>query len=69
LLQKEAYPAEAKDIEWKEGNAEDLSFEDETFDVMLLSFGHMFAPPAEIAIKVVLRVTKRGIGGRIAFAT
>jgi ubiquinone/menaquinone biosynthesis C-methylase UbiE len=64
----EASLAEAEDIEWKEGNVQDLPFEDETFDVVLSSFGHMFAPNPEIAIKEMLRVTKRD-GGRIAFAT
>ena len=64
---EEASLAEAKDIEWKEGNVEDLPFEDESFDVVLSSFGHMFAPNPEIAIKEMLRVTKRK--GRIAFAT
>ena len=41
---EEAALAEAEDIEWKEGNVQDLPFEDETFDVVLSSFGHMFAP-------------------------
>jgi hypothetical protein len=36
-------------------------------DVMLSSFGHMFAPHPEVAIKEMLRVTKSK--GRIAFAT
>ena len=65
---EEASIADAEDIEWKEGNVQDLPFEDETFDVVLSSFGHMFAPNPEIAIKEMLRVTKRD-GGRIAFAT
>jgi SAM-dependent methyltransferase len=66
---KEASLAEAEDIEWKEGNVEDLPFEDESFDVVLSSFGHMFSPDPELAIKEMLRVTKSGGGGRIAFAT
>jgi ubiquinone/menaquinone biosynthesis C-methylase UbiE len=65
---EEAALAEAEDIEWKEGNVQDLPFEDESFDVVLSSFGHMFAPNPEIAIREMLRVTKRD-GGRIAFAT
>ncbi len=55
----EASLAGAEDIEWKEGNVEDLPFEDESFDVVLSSFGHMFAPHPEVAIKEMLRVTKR----------
>ncbi len=46
---------------------EDLPFEDESFDIVLSSFGHMFAPHPDVAIKEMLRVTKSG--GRIAFAT
>jgi SAM-dependent methyltransferase len=58
----------AKDeIDWKEANVENLPFEDEVFDVVLSSFGHMFAPHPEIAIKEMLRVTKPR--GRIAFST
>lgn len=63
----EATLAEADDIEWKECNAEDLSFGGETFDVVVSSFGHMFAQNPEVAIKEMLRVLKRG--GRVAFAT
>jgi ubiquinone/menaquinone biosynthesis C-methylase UbiE len=63
----EATLAEADDIEWKEGNAENLPFGDESFDVVVSSFGHMFAQNPEKAIKEMLRVLKRG--GRVAFAT
>jgi SAM-dependent methyltransferase len=63
----EASLAEAKDIEWKEGNVEDLPFDDNSFDVVLSSFGHMFAPRPEVAIHEMLRVTKTR--GRIGFAT
>jgi SAM-dependent methyltransferase len=66
---EEASLAEVEDIEWKEGNVEGLPFEDESFDVVLSSFGHMFSPHPEVAIKEMLRVTKSGGGGRIAFAT
>ena len=60
--------AEVGDIDWKEGNVESLPFEDESFDVVVSSFGHMFAQNPEVAIKEMLRVLKRG-GGRVAFAT
>ncbi len=63
----EAALAEAKDIKWIEANVEDLPFEDNTFDVALSSFGHMFAPQPDVATREMLRVTKPG--GRIAFAT
>ncbi|MER5174857.1 MAG: methyltransferase domain-containing protein [Candidatus Nitrosocosmicus sp.] len=67
LAKEEAFLADVQDIEWKEGNVEDLPYEDESFDVVLSSFGHMFAPHPEVAIKEMLRVTK--IGGRIVFST
>ncbi len=54
----EASLAEAGDIEWKEENVEDLPFEDESFDVVLSSFGHMFAPYPEIAIKECYELQK-----------
>ena len=63
----EATLAEADDIKWIEGDAEDLPFEDSSFDVVLSSFGHMFAPHPKVAIWEMLRVMEPG--GRIAFAT
>ncbi len=63
----EAALAEAKDIKWMEGDVEALPFEDNSFDVVLSSFGHMFAPQPDVATREMLRVTKPG--GRIAFAT
>ncbi len=67
LAKVEASLAEAESIVWKEGNVQDLPFEDGSFDVVLSSFGHMFALNPEIAIQEMLRVTKSG--GRIAFST
>ncbi len=63
----QAILAEVEDIEWKKGNVESLPFEDEIFDVVLSSFGHMFAPHPQIAIKEMIRVTKPG--GCIGFST
>lgn len=59
--------AEFSDILWKEGDAESLPFKDQSFDLVLSQFGHIFAPRPEIAISEMLRVLKQG--GRIAFAT
>ena len=59
--------AEIDGIEWKQGDAEDLPFEDESFDIVLSTFGHMFTPHPEVAIKEILRVTKKG--GSLGFAT
>jgi ubiquinone/menaquinone biosynthesis C-methylase UbiE len=63
----EATLAEADDIKWIEVDAEDLPFEDSSFDVVLSSLGHMFAQHPKVAIGEMLRVMEPG--GRIAFAT
>jgi SAM-dependent methyltransferase len=55
------------DIEWHEGDVENLPFEDRAFDVVLSQFGHMFAPRPEVATREMLRVLKSG--GVIAFST
>ena len=55
------------DIAWHEGDAEALPFPDDTFDVVLSQFGHMFAPRPEVAVSEMLRVLKPG--GTVAFAT
>jgi ubiquinone/menaquinone biosynthesis C-methylase UbiE len=64
---QQASIAEVEDIDWTEANVENIPFEDEKFDVVLSSFGHMFAPHPQVAINEMLRVTKPG--GRIAFST
>lgn len=51
----------------EEGDAQNLPFEDESFDVVVSTFGHMFAPNPELAAKEIVRVTSKG--GRIGFAT
>jgi len=55
------------DIDWHQGDVEQLPFEPETFDVVVSQFGHMFAPRPDVAIAEMLRVLKRG--GTIAFST
>ena len=55
------------EIDWHEGDAEQLPFEDRTFDFVLSQFGHMFAPRPEVVISEMLRVLKPG--GTIAFST
>jgi SAM-dependent methyltransferase len=55
------------DVEWHEGDVEQLPFADATFDVVLSQFGHMFAPRPEVATAEMLRVLKPG--GTIAFST
>jgi ubiquinone/menaquinone biosynthesis C-methylase UbiE len=53
------------EIDFREGDAEALPFDDVTFDVVLSQFGHMFAPRSDVAMAEMLRVLKRG--GTIAF--
>jgi len=67
LARVEESIAEVSGIEWREGNAENLPFEDESFDIVLSTFGHMFAPNQERTAKEMIRVLKKG--GRIGFAT
>jgi SAM-dependent methyltransferase len=57
----------AVDVDWRQGDAEELPFQDGEFDVVLSQFGHMFAPRPEVAIGEMLRVLKPG--GTIAFST
>jgi SAM-dependent methyltransferase len=54
-------------IDWEEGDAADLPFGDDVFDVTLSCVGHMFANPPEAAAAEMLRVTRPG--GRIAFTS
>ena len=62
----EAARADVHGIRWHEGDAEDLPFEDASFDVVLSTFGHIFAPHPDVMARQMLRVIKRG--GRIVFA-
>jgi len=55
------------DVEWHEGDVEQLPFGNGAFDVVLSQFGHMFAPRPELAIAEMLRVLKPG--GTLAFST
>jgi SAM-dependent methyltransferase len=58
--------AEQLNIRFEEGDAEDLPFDDHSFDVVLTMFGAMFAPRPERVAAELLRVCKPG--GRIAMA-
>jgi SAM-dependent methyltransferase len=59
--------AEGLDIEWREGDAENLPFEDGRFDRVLSTFGHMFAPRHRRTADEIARVCSRG--GAIVTAT
>jgi SAM-dependent methyltransferase len=67
LAREEEKIAGINGIDWKEGDAEDLPFEDESFDVVLSTFGHIFAANQELAGKEILRVLKKG--GRLGFTS
>jgi SAM-dependent methyltransferase len=54
-------------VDWREGDVEQLPFDNAAFDVVLSQFGHMFAPRPDVAIGEMLRVLKPG--GTIAFST
>jgi 2-polyprenyl-3-methyl-5-hydroxy-6-metoxy-1,4-benzoquinol methylase len=55
------------EIEWVEGDAEELPFEDGSFDRVLSIFGHMFAPRHERVADEMVRVCRKG--GKIVTAT
>jgi len=68
LLQRAAERARAERlaIEFVEGDAERLPFEDASFDVALSTYGVMFAPDQEQAAREIRRVIKPG--GKIGLA-
>ncbi len=55
------------EINFREGDVEQLPYKDSEFDVVISQFGHMFAPRPDVTISEMLRVLKPG--GRIAFST
>ena len=63
---RERAAAERVEVEWVEGDAEALPCEDGSFDVVLSTFGTMFAPDQPRAAQELLRVCRSG--GRIAMA-
>lgn len=58
--------AEGLEVEFVEGDAQNLPFEDESFDVVMSIFGAMFAPDHQKAADELMRVTRSG--GTIAMA-
>jgi SAM-dependent methyltransferase len=61
-----ALAAATREIRLAEGRAEELPFEDGAFDVVLSTFGAMFASDQKRTASELLRVTRRG--GRIGMA-
>ncbi|HEU0304207.1 MAG TPA: methyltransferase domain-containing protein [Gaiellaceae bacterium] len=64
---REKAAAEGLDLEWVEGDAEKLPFEDGSFDRVLSTVGHMFAPRHQRVADEMVRVCRPG--GRIVTAT
>ena len=58
---------EGLQIDWREGDAEALPFEDGTFDRVVSTFGHMFAPRHQRTADEMARVCRKG--GTIVTAT
>jgi SAM-dependent methyltransferase len=54
-------------IEWHEGDAEQLPFDDNQFDVVVSQYGHIFAPRPDVTMDQMLRVLRPG--GVIAFSS
>jgi SAM-dependent methyltransferase len=52
--------SEGVKLEWVEADAENLPFEDESFDVVMSSIGAMFAPHHEKVADELVRVCRRG---------
>jgi ubiquinone/menaquinone biosynthesis C-methylase UbiE len=63
---RERAAAERLGVEFVEADAQDLPFEDGSFDVAMSIFGAMFAPDQERTAQELLRVVKPG--GRIGMA-
>jgi SAM-dependent methyltransferase len=63
---RERSRAEGLEIEWVEGDAEELPFAEDEFDAVISVFGVIFAPRHERAAAELLRVTRPG--GTVALA-
>jgi SAM-dependent methyltransferase len=69
LIERARQRAEAEDLDcdFQVGDAQDLPYEDASFDVVLSVYGVQFAPDQEKAASEMLRVLRPG--GRIGLAT
>lgn len=63
---RERAASEGLEIQFDEGDAEKLPYDDASFDVVVTVFGAMFAPRPELVSSELVRVCKPG--GRIAMA-
>ena len=65
VARRKAAEAGFEDIDFREGDAEALAFADASFDVVLSTCGHMFAPDQPKVAAELARVTRPG--GRVVF--
>lgn len=65
VARQKAHEAGYDDIDFREGDAESLAFADASFDVVLSTCGHMFAPDQARVAAELARVTRPG--GRVVF--
>lgn len=65
IAERSSKAAGFEDIRYLEGDAEALPFEDASFDVVLSTCGHMFAPDQPKVARELARVTRPG--GRVVF--
>lgn len=65
VARKKAESEGFTDIDFREGDAERLPFQDASFDLVVSTCGHMFAPDQERVAAELVRVTRPG--GRIVF--
>lgn len=57
---RERAAAAGVEVDWVEGDAEDLPFEDGRFDRVISTFGVQFAPRHEVVAREMVRVTRPG---------
>ena len=57
---REQAEAEGLELDWVEGDAENLPFEDESFDLVMSAIGVMFAPYHQAAADELVRVCRPG---------
>jgi SAM-dependent methyltransferase len=55
------------EVEWREGDAEALPYDDQSFDVVVSTFGCMFAPRHDVTARELARVLRNG--GRMGLCT
>ena len=60
LLEQARANAEGLPIRWDEGDAQDLPYEDASFDVVVSCFGAIFAPDDQAVARELGRVCRRG---------